>query len=385
MIPEGLQQRLTTELADRREKSLLRKLCVWENSPGWINLADNDYLDLSHDPTVVAAAQEAASRHGCSSSASPLISGYQVPHYDLETELCRWHGFPSGLVWNSGYAANQAVLSRLPRREDIVFADRLIHNSMISGILHSGARLIRYRHNDIAHLRQLLERHASTNRISFVVTESVFSMDGDAPDLPDIASLKKDFSFCLVVDEAHATGWHGTDGAGFASETGTLASVDLLVGTLGKGLGSQGAYTLFHNQLLREHLLNHANEFIYSTYLSPIAAAAAKAAIGRVRELSMHQREWRQTSQEFRNLLRSDGWNVPAGDSPIVPILLGESEAALSLGTFLREQQILAGTVRPPTVPAGSSRLRLSLKRSFTMETARHIVDLLARWRSRKS
>lgn len=382
-MPPSLQQRLQEELTERRRKGLLRELSVVTPDPARLHLAGNDYLDLAHDPAVIAAAREAAASHGCSSSSSPLISGYGPPHRDLEIELCRWHGFESGLVWNSGYTANQAVLARLPRKGDIVFADRLIHNSMVSGILHSGARLIRYRHNSIAHLREVLHRASPGHGIRFVVTESIFSMDGDAPDLAALASLKKELPFCLIIDEAHATGWYGPNGSGLAAETRICGEVDILVGTLGKALGSQGAYTLFHDPILREHLINHAGEFIYSTYLSPIAAAAGAAAIERVRELTADQPAWRSASRTFREMLRADGWEVPEGDSPIVPVLVGETRQALSLAAFLRERNILAGAIRPPTVPAGSSRIRFSLTRRFRSDDARRVIALLHEWRAR--
>lgn len=383
MIPRCLLNRLEQAAAERRGRGLFRRLTVSEEDPTWLNLADNDYLELARDPALIAAAGEAAERHGCSSSASPLITGYGTVHQDLERELCQWHQFPAGMLWNSGYGANRAVLSLLPRAGDLVLADRLIHQSMISGILQSGARLIRYRHKDIPHLRQLLESHASDDRTLFVVTESVFSMDGDAPDLAALAALKDSYPFCLVVDEAHAVGWHGPSGAGLCAETGVTAGVDVLVGTLGKAVGSQGAYTLFQNPILRDHLINHAGEFIYSTYLSPIAAAVARAGIERIRELSSRQRAWRTVSTEFRQALRDAGWEVAAGDSPIVPLVVGDSEQAVRLAAFLRENRILVGAVRPPTVPAGSSRLRISLKRSFHEQTGQKVIETLEAARKR--
>jgi 8-amino-7-oxononanoate synthase len=377
MIPPGLQAHLTDALDRRQASGLLRSLRCWPSPPGWLNLADNDYLALSHDPAVIAAATAAARHHGCSSSASPLITGYQPPHLELEGKLCAWHGFPHGLVWNSGYSSNQAILSRLPRPGDLVLADRLIHNSMVAGILQSGARLIRYRHNDIAHLTALLEQHSAGNRTLFVVTESVFSMDGDYPDLAAFAALKNRYPFCLIVDEAHATGWYGPGGAGLVAEVGATGAVDVLVGTLGKALGSQGAYTLFHDPLLREFMVNEAAEFIFSTYLSPIAAAAAEAAVGRAQTLAADQTAWRKRSRDFRSGLRHRGWEVPEGDSPIIPVILGDTEATLRAATHLRDQQIVVGAVRPPTVPVGSSRLRLSLKRTMGEAELARFADAL--------
>lgn len=381
MTPPGLLQRVQASLENRDRQQLRRHLHLWAKDPRWLNLADNDYLELSSDPAVVAAAAEAAHRFGCSSSASPLITGYQPPHLELEASLCRWHGFPHGLVWNSGYSANQAILSRLPRPGDLVLADRLIHHSMVRGILQSGGRLIRYRHNDIAHLQALLHKHAANGRIVFVVTESVFSMDGDYPDFGQIAELKQRYPFFLIVDEAHATGWYGATGAGLLAETGQMGMADLLVGTLGKALGSQGAYTLFHDPLLREFLINESSEFIFSTYLSPVAAAAGGAAVQRAEELSGDQARWRTQSRRCRALLRADGWRVPDGDSPVVPVVVGESEQALAIARALRKKQILIGAVRPPTVAAGSSRLRISLKRGLTDESIDRLITALGETR----
>jgi 8-amino-7-oxononanoate synthase len=382
MIPTPLEERLQAKLEERQQKGLLRTLSAWEADPAWINLADNDYLGLARDPVLIAAAREAASRHGCSSSASPLVSGYQQPHLTLENELLQWHGFPSGLIWNSGYAANHSILAHLPQPGDLIFADRLIHHSMISGILQSGARLIRHHHNDIEHLHSLLREHRPSRGISFVVTESVFSMDGDSPDLAALVRLKEEFPFCLMVDEAHATGWYGPEGSGRVNELGVTPGIDILVGTLGKSLGSQGAYTLFRHPALREYLINHAGDFIYSTYLSPIAACTARTAIDRVRQLSGEQGSWHQASRDFRDTLRDHGWEVPAGDSPIVPVLVGDGSAVLSLAAFLRSHHILVGAIRPPTVPAGTSRLRMSLNRSFNSTTAHQVTALLDTWRA---
>lgn len=381
-LPENPRCRVEAELGERQRAGLQRDLRLWEKMDGWINLADNDYLDLSRDPDVVAAAAAAAARYGCSSSASPLICGYQPPHRELEEALCQWHGFPSGLVWNSGFSANQAVLSSLPRRGDLVLADRLVHHSMIAGILRSGARLIRFRHNDTAHLRELLQRHAPERRTMFVVTESVYSMDGDSPALLEIAELREKFGFRWVLDEAHAIGWYGPRGSGLAAEEGVSGGVDVLVGTLGKALGSQGAYTLFNDTRLRSYFVNTSGEFIFSTYLAPPAAAAARAAIRRVCELSTEQVGWRKFSRAFRLRLREIGFAGQDGDSPIVPVVIGDASRALEAAAALREERILCAAVRPPTVPAKTSRLRLSLRRGMNISSVDLVMRALAKWRA---
>ncbi len=373
-----LKNRIRAELDGRASAGLRRELSLWEEPGGWLNLADNDYLDLARDPALAKAAAEAADRHGCSASASPLISGYRAIHRELERELFAWTGLPAGMLWNTGFSANQAVLSGLPRKGDLVLADRLVHHSMVRGILQSGARLIRFRHNDTDHLEALLRQHGRADRVVFVVTESVFSMDGDSPDVRALADLRGRHGFFWILDEAHAVGWHG---AGLAVETGVAGSVDLLVGTMGKGLGSHGAYTLFQDETLREYFVNFAGEFIYSTYLSPLVAAAALAGIRRARELAPQQTTWITETRRLREQLMEGGFAVPDGDSPIIPVPIGGSAEVMAAAEFLRTHQILAGAIRPPTVPAGESRLRLSWKRTYGEPERNRLAEALLAWR----
>jgi 8-amino-7-oxononanoate synthase len=340
------------------------------------------YLALARDPAVATAVGVAVVKHGASASASPLITGWREPHERLIDELCRWHGFPHGLLWNSGYTANSAVLGLLPSREDSVFADRLIHHSMIAGLLRSGARLRRYEHLRLDQLEKMLVETAKPGRTVFVVTESVFSMDGGFPDFAKLAELKQRFGFQLVVDEAHALGWYGPEGAGLVRATGVEAAVDVLVGTLGKTLASGGAYTLFREAAARDYVVNFAGEFVFSTALPPVNAAATSAALGRVRALATEQAEWRGRSREFRARLRDAGWRVADGDSPGVPVVIGSAGDAVSAAAALRGKEIWAAAVRPPTVPAGTSRLRFSLKRTFSGADATRVLAALAEWRA---
>jgi 8-amino-7-oxononanoate synthase len=311
-----------------------------------------------------------------------LITGWREPQETLVSELCAWHGFACGLLWSSGYAANSAVLGVLPQRGDLVLADRLVHHSMIAGLLRSGARLQRYEHLQLDHLDELLGKNAASGRTVFVVTESVFSMDGDYPDLAKLAALKCRYGFVFVVDEAHALGWYGAEGAGLVRAAGVAEEVDVLIGTLGKTLASGGAYSLFRDVTLRDFLVNHAGEFIYSTALSPLCAAVASGALGRVKELSAGQAAWQDSSRAFRTRLKKEGWSVTAGDSPIVSVRLGQAEDALALAAALRERGVLAGAVRPPTVPAGTSRLRFSLKRTFDLMAEERVLAAMNAWRA---
>ncbi|MCA9239082.1 MAG: 8-amino-7-oxononanoate synthase [Planctomycetales bacterium] len=374
---DRLRERIETPLVERQREGLLRSVAPYCCSDAEINLADNDYWSLSQHPEVREAAQEAIRKHGCSASASPLITGFGEAHQALLQRLKQWCGFEHGVLWNSGYAANHAVLSLLPERGDLVLADRLIHNSMVRGILDSNARLVRYRHLDLDHLESLLIEHQARAGVTFVVTESVFSMDGDYPDLRRMAGLKDRFDFVWIVDEAHAIGWYGARGSGLVEETRVAGRVDVLVGTLGKGLGSQGAYTLFHNERIAQFLVNYAPEFIYSTYLAPAAAAAAEKSIDLFESGRLDRAAARDQSRRFRERLREVGLGVPGGDSPIVPILLSDPELADQARDNLRRAGVNAALVRPPTVPEGTTRLRISLKGDLDAEVLDRVVAAL--------
>ncbi len=383
---ERISERAREALNERKAGGLLRQLEARPAHTTWLNLADNDYLGLSRDPSVMAAAAAAAVKWGASASASPLVTGYTQLHADLERALAEWHGYQHGLVWNSGFAANSAVLGMLPQRGDVVLADRLIHASMVAGILRSGARLRRFPHNDLHSLNAMLaeesERRSPARQVPvataradqelgapgaiFVVTESIFSMDGDGPDLAAVAQLREEFEFFWVLDEAHATGWFGETGAGALEAQGCLGEPDLLVSTLGKALGSQGAYTLFRDGALREWLLNEAGEFVYSTYLAPSAAGAAIAALKRIHKLAPERPALHALSRSWRTALRAAGAKVPEGESPIVPVLLGSAERAVAVQRELLQRGFRVSCIRPPTVPDSTARLRVSLRRGLT-------------------
>ncbi len=378
-VTEGVAERCRTTLAAREERGLRRRLRVFSNDDALLNLADNDYLALAGDPGVAAAVSRAAREHGTSASASPLITGWRKPHEQLLGELCAWHGLPCGLLWTSGYAANTGVLGVLPARGDLVLADRLIHHSMIAGLLRSGARLQRYRHLDLDQLEEMLT--GAAGRTVFVVTESVFSMDGDYPDMRRMAELKRRHGFFWIVDEAHGLGWYGAQGAGLARAGGVEGEIDILVGTLGKTLASGGAYTLFRDEAVRDHVMNMAGEFIYSTAIPPTAAAGASAALARAITLSVDQTAWQGRSRHFREQLQAAGWDALAGDSPVVPVRIGDATRMVSLANALREAGIWAGAVRPPTVPEGTSRLRFSLKRTFKESDIERVLAAMDGWR----
>ena len=374
---EALLQRLRQSLAQREGSSLRRKLTARASSDKRVNLADNDYLGLSRDPDVIAAGVAALHEWGASASASPLVTGYTEIHQKLEQTLAAWQGYAHGLVINTGFAANSAVLGGLPKKGDVILADRLVHASMLDGIMASGARLRRFAHNDLDALELMLHEEPALDGVIFVVTESVYSMDGDSPDLKRLASLRKRFGFCWVLDEAHATGWYGATGSGLQEAQGAFAAADIVVGTLGKGLGSQGAYVLSHAPEVRDALINFAGEFVYSTYLAPSCAAAALAAVERVKGMSGERAELHALSHAWRDGLVEAGFAVPSGDSPIIPLILGDSDVTLKYATALRSAGFMVSAIRPPTVPVRTGRIRISLRRGLSPAVLSSFVSAL--------
>jgi 8-amino-7-oxononanoate synthase len=376
-VNEALLQRLRQSLAQREGSSLRRKLTARASSDTRVNLADNDYLGLSRDPAVIAAGVAALQEWGASAAASPLVTGYTEIHQKLEQTLAAWQGYAHGLVMNTGFSANSAVLGGLPKKGDLILADRLVHASMLDGIMASGARLRRFAHNDLDALELMLHEEPALDGVIFVVTESVYSMDGDSPDLKRLASLRKRFGFCWVLDEAHATGWYGATGSGLQEAQGAFAAADIVVGTLGKGLGSQGAYVLSHAPEVRDALINFAGEFVYSTYLAPSCAAAALAAIDRVKGMSDERGELHTLSQSWRDGLVEAGFAVPSGDSPIIPLILGDSDVTLKYATALRAAGFMVSAIRPPTVPVRTGRIRISLRRGLSPAVLSSFVSAL--------
>ena len=374
---EALLQRLRQSLAQREGSSLRRKLTARASDDKRVNLADNDYLGLSRDPAVIAAGVAALQEWGASAAASPLVTGYTEIHQKLEQTLAAWQGYAHGLVMNTGFAANSAVLGGLPKKGDLILADRLVHASMLDGIMASGARLRRFAHNDLDALELMLHEEPALDGVIFVVTESVYSMDGDSPDLKRLASLRKRFGFCWVLDEAHATGWYGSTGSGLQEAQGAFAAADIVVGTLGKGLGSQGAYVLSHAPEVRDSLINFAGEFVYSTYLAPSCVAAALAAIDRVKGMSGERGELHALSQAWRDGLVEAGFAVPSGDSPIIPLILGDSDVTLKYATALRAAGFMVSAIRPPTVPVRTGRIRISLRRGLSPAVLSSFVSAL--------
>ena len=276
--------------------------------------------------------------------------------------------------------ANQAVLKHLPGKNDLVLADKLIHHSIAQALVQGSARFKRYHHLDLEHLRELLDANFKDYETVFVVTESVFSMDGDYPDLKKLVELKKDYPFILVLDEAHGTGVFGETGGGLAEEMQVQDSVDILIGTLGKSLASMGAYILSDSSTIIDFLVNRAGEFIYSTFLSPAQVGAAEIALQILQSAQEKRRYLHEISRSFRKILNTEELEVINTPSPIIPILIGDPAKTLELRNHLLENGIMVGAIRPPTVPPHTSRLRISLHTGVTSQTLEELGDIINPW-----
>lgn len=279
--------------------------------------------------------------------------------------------------------ANQAVLKHLPGPADLVLADKLVHHSMVQALVQGKAKFKRYNHLDLDHLEELLSQRHKNHETLFVVTESVFSMDGDYPDLKRLVDLKSRYPFIWILDEAHGTGVFGPSGGGLAEELGVLSQVDILVGTLGKALASMGGYVLTNSRAVVDYLINYSGELIYSTFLSPAQAGAASAALDLVRNAKEKRDHLRSLAVRLRKELTDGGWTTNAFDSQIVPVIIGDIAKTMDLKNVLRKRGFLVGAVRPPTVSSGTSRLRISLHSKVTEEHLGELLSVLDQWKNR--
>ncbi len=378
-MSELFRQRLENELYKRSGEGLLRRVEVHQSCR--LNLSGNDYLQLRSHPRVVEGAKQAIEAFGAGSGASPLLSGFLPCHDRLLKRLLEWKKMPAGMLFNSGFMANQAILRHLPGEKDLILADRLIHHSMAQTLTQGKARFKRYDHLDLAHLEELLGRHHGDYETVFVVTESVFSMDGDYPDMVRLTGLKSRYPFVLVLDEAHAVGLFGETGGGLAEASGVLGQVDILVGTLGKALASMGAYVLVNERSIVDYLINFSGEFIYSTFLSPAQAGAADAAIGLVRESGEKRRRLRSLGVRLREGLAALGWPRDPYESAIVPVWTDDIPGLMDLKDRFLEKGVLVAVARPPTVPQGTSRLRFSLHSGVADGDLDEILETLKAWK----
>lgn len=371
---------IDAELADLETKSLRRRLPVYESVGGvftfegeeWLNLASNDYLDLARHPRLKTAAAVAAEQFGAGATASRLVTGTLPLHEELERALAQHKGYPAALLFGSGYMTNAGVIPALVGRHDAVFADRLIHASMIDAVRLSGANLYRFEHNQPDSLETLLRKPRSGRQL--ILTEAVFSMDGDLAPLKEIATLAAEHEAMLMVDEAHASGVFGPAGAGCVVAEGLTGAVHCCMGTLSKALGGYGGFVAGSGRL-RDWLINRARSFIYTTAPPPAVVATAREALRLLDEFPHLGAQLVANARLFREQLQSQGLDTLTSASQIVPILIGDNERALRIAARLREEHIIVGVMRPPTVPPGTTRLRCSLSLAQSPAHLQHAAD----------
>jgi len=381
MFPE-----LAQELAVLESQALRRRLqVVQEVLPGGkmrvagrvlLNLSANDYLGLAQDPRLIAASQAAAARWGVGAGASRLVVGHLALHEEVEHDLAAFKGTEAAVIFSTGYMANVGALAALLGPGDVVFSDRLNHASIMDGIKLSGAALQRFPHRGLNRLEKMLQQAPGGKR-RLLITDSVFSVDGDLAPLRELVALKERYGLWLMIDEAHATGVQGPGGAGLAQALDLTARVDIHMGTFSKALGSLGGYVAGDRRLI-DYLHNRARSFIYSTALPPPVLGAIRAALQVVREEPERRLNLLQNAAAFRRELQTAGFDTLGSETQIVPALVGKNEPTLKFAAALRDRGLMAVALRPPTVPPGKARVRFSLSAAHRPEDLEEALKTIA-------
>lgn len=386
-MPENLDRHLEARLQQREVANLYRHRLQLETAQNTVVQMDgrtcvafcsNDYLGLAAHPAVIDSFVRAAETYGVGSGASHLICGHSHEHHALEEELADFTQRPRALLFSSGYMANLGVITTLVDKGDHVFEDRLNHASLLDGGLSSGARFQRYHHNsktDLDRRLQRLETGQKGNRL--VVTDGVFSMDGDEAPLPDIAATCQRYQGWLMVDDAHGFGVLGESGGGCVEQHGlSVHDVPILVGTLGKAFGTSGAFVAGSEALI-ESLIQFARSYIYTTALPPAVAAATRISLKILRREHWRRQALRDRIAQFRKGVDDLGLRAMPSTSPIQPVLIGDDALCIMLCQSLRQRGFLVGAVRPPTVPPGTARLRITLCAEHTQQQVDDLINVL--------
>ncbi|MGF6566825.1 8-amino-7-oxononanoate synthase [Kosakonia cowanii] len=377
------QQRIEAALSERRAADALRRRITVEQGAGrWLtlegerfcNFASNDYLGLSQHPQVIAAWQQGAAQYGVGSGGSGHVVGHTAAHHQLERDLAQWLGYDRALLFISGFAANQATIAALTGKEDRIVADKLSHASLLEAAALSPAQLRRFAHNDVDQLASLLRKPLSGQQL--VVTEGIFSMDGDSAPLAAIADAAREAQAWLMVDDAHGIGVLGEQGRGSCHSQGVKP--DILVVTFGKGFGVSGAAVLC-SEAVADYLVQFARHLIYSTAMPPAQAVALSAALAIIRsdEGDARRAQLAALIGRFRDGVRGLDLAVTESHSAIQPLIVGDNSRALRLAHTLRQQGLFATAIRPPTVPPGTARLRLTLTAAHQPEDIDRLLEAL--------
>lgn len=359
---------LSAELNNRKQQFLYRQRRTLEtpqqplvkvDGREYLAFCSNDYLGLANHPDVISSFQQAANIYGVGGGASHLVNGHSHAHHELEEALAEFTGRPRALLFSTGYMANLGAVNALLDKQDAVFQDRINHASLLDAGLLSGARFQRYLHNDVESLDKRLGKTEARRKL--VVTDGVFSMDGDIADLPEIASVCQKHNAWLMVDDAHGFGCLGKQGGGCAEYFDMpVEQLQVLVGTLGKGFGTAGAFVAGSEELI-ETLIQHARTYIYTTSMPPAVAAATLTSLKLLESENWRREKLQTLIKQFRQGCEQLGLQLMDSPTPIQPILIGESDKALEISQGLEREGIFISAIRPPTVPQGSARLRVTL------------------------
>lgn len=380
----GLTCFLKDALARRKEEHLYRErveihsaqgAIIERNGRSLVNFSSNDYLGLANHPALIEAAVAAAHKTGVGSGSSHLVVGHHSYHHQLEQALAQRTGREAALLFPSGFSANIGTLSALTDRYDEVFQDRLNHASLIDGARLSGAKLNRFRHQDLTHLEQLLMR--SKARRKLIAVDGVYSMDGDMAPLKELTALAKQYNAWLMVDDAHGFGWLGETGGGITDAMSLdQDAVPILMGTLGKAVGTYGAFVAGSQDLI-DYLVQFARPYIYTTATPPLVAAATLASLQVLNDESWRRDHLRHLIALFREQAKVHGLPLMDSSTPIQPLLTGSADVALRLSQALLQRGFLTVAIRPPTVPQGASRLRITLTAAHTAAQVEQLIAVL--------
>jgi 8-amino-7-oxononanoate synthase len=385
------EQGLAEQLARRDQQGLRRSLIpscplgqgqLGVGRQSFLNLAGNDYLGLAGNRSLIQAfyadltEEKLLACYGLGSGASRLMTGNHQAYLHLEELLAQWSGRAKALIFNSGWHLNSTLLPALTRKDDVILADKLCHASLIDGMRLAPAQTFRYPHLDYTSLAKLLHKHCTGKRRVFVVTESIFSMDGDCADLSTLVDITEHYGAILYVDEAHALGVRGRTGLGLAEEEGLLERIAFLVGTFGKAWAGQGAFVLC-GQPSYDFLVNTARGLIFTTALPPVSLHWLSFLLPQIQRMERERQDLAALAATLRTGLQQQGLQT-GGSSQIVPVLLGRTEEALRVASCLQEQGFWVQAVRPPTVPPGTARLRLSLSTAHRPESLAALPGLIS-------
>ena len=373
---------LAADLKLRREQNLFRSTRIAQSPQGplmqvdgeqYLTFCSNDYLGMANHPKLIESFQSAAKQYGVGSGAAHLVNGHTQAHESLEQALAKFTGRDKALLFSTGYMANLGVIGSLLSKQDAVFEDKWNHASLLDGGLLSGARFQRYLHNDLNNLSSKLDK--SSARRKLIVTDGVFSMDGDKADVPALAKLAKQKDAWLMVDDAHGMGALGNTGAGLCEEQGVSQNdAQILMGTLGKGIGTAGAFVAGSEELI-DYLSNFARPYIYTTAMPAAIAAATLTSLKIISSEPERRQHLNKLITYFRKEALNLGFKLMDSTSAIQPLLVGEADKALLISQQLKDLGILVTAIRPPTVPVGTSRLRITFSASHSID---HVDQLLA-------